>query len=236
MAVKRKVRKGAARTAKQKAALKKAQLVSARKRKGKGNSKSKAARIAKNRRRAKQNAVISFGVAGAAAASIIYSNRRSRKMAYANARANATDYAARARQSRARANAAYERLRRNRDYARARYEETIRDADNLLGPRRVPSTRGPGRPLSPQLALPVGRSARGGPPKPKPRKGGAPSSRSEKAGSARIRFDHARLKPHFRRQDAIWRAKKKRGLFTTGHYHSKAKFRRRNEAKRKKKG
>lgn len=64
---KRKVRKGAARTAKQKAALRKAQLVSARKRKGKKNP-SASRQAAKGRRRVKiamaaQLAIVATGAA-----------------------------------------------------------------------------------------------------------------------------------------------------------------------------
>ena len=70
MVVKRKVRKGAARTAKQKAALRKAQLASARKRRGRGKAK-------RSNPRRRRRAAIGAAAVGAAAVAgaTVYRNR-----------------------------------------------------------------------------------------------------------------------------------------------------------------
>ena len=194
------------RTAKQKAALRKAQLASARKRKGKGKFS------AKNRRRAK-------AVGGAVAVgAMMYASYRL-KSGRAFHKATSKDHSART----SRAVASRMRL----DDAVSNAEKTLaRTSRRRGGPPRSQSLEAAGNAFLTQARWKVKP--------PKPRKGGAPSSRSEKAGSARIHFDHARIKPGLRRDNAMWKAKKKRGLFKTAH--SKAKYRRRNEAKRKKKG
>ena len=193
-------------TAKRKAALRKAQLVSARKRRGKGNKK-----LAKAHRRSSRNAKIVLatgGLAGAAAmAGAMYYTRKT-----------------------ARGGPKPKKVSHSAVVARMNLDNAISNAQRTLnrtrrGAPRSNSLKAVGYSFGYQANYAAAKARR-------PRRG-APSSRSEKAGSARIRFDHARLKPYWRQQDAVWKAKKKRGLFKTAH--AKAKYRRRNEAKRKKK-
>lgn len=138
-----------ARTAKQRAALRKAQLASARKRKGKGKKNSSAAR-----KRGKRNALIVAGIAGAYygwALGYVYKVRKNQR----NLNAEYAD-------------AMNEWSRRQSNYnkwkkSQARYSNA--GPTQPTRPRFVPSTRGPGSPLNPrkaiggfQRALPRGRS------------------------------------------------------------------------------
>lgn len=128
-----------ARTAKQRAALRKAQLASARKRKGRGKLTSK------SRRRRVVGVAIVGGAIGSGA--LLYADHQHAKRIKAQRQAHKeklfNDYVRYTR--RVRYQEAQQRAARARQRASQR-------------PRFVPSTRGPGMPLNPQLALPRGSS------------------------------------------------------------------------------
>jgi hypothetical protein len=168
----------AVRTAKQKAALRKAQLASARKRRGKGKG-----------RKGLKYAAGAAVIAGAGFAAYRASKRRKSSSS------------------------------KQTDYGSIRYA--------LDHPTIVNSS-------SPELNRAMRKAGRTG----------APSSRSLKAvgyafghqanyaASKAKRIDSATRARH-KREDAMWKAMKKRGMTQTGH--SKAKYRRKNEARAKKK-
>lgn len=202
-----------ARTAKQRAALRKAQLASARKRRGKGKGKlAKANRSAtRSRRIAAVAATGGLALAAAGVAGAYYA----RKTAGGGPKAPKLSYGM-----------------------------------NWVGKSgRVTRISPPKRSVDPGFSRRMGKTFTGDPgfsmrPS-KPftgdpgftRRVGAPRSGSVRGHGSRIGFDRARYakedRARFQREDAMWRAKKKRGLLK--NTHSKAKYRRRNAAKAKKK-
>lgn len=133
----------ARRTARQRAALRKAQLASARKRKGKGRKRGNLPK--KYGRRVAAVALVG-GIGGVAAA--YYGDKAVRK--YARRKGFKKIGPA--------ARAAAGRNRANREWDRAMGRQRAEDVLYRNRNKRVKSTRGPSSPLRTQLALPRGRS------------------------------------------------------------------------------